>query len=162
MFTSFLLCLMKTYFTQLFNYDNYANRLILQTIIEANRPEKPVQLMAHVLAAGQVWYNRCNGLPATGGPLWPDWKTDAIGQLIDENHNMWINFLNKTGGPDFEQLIKYKNLKGESFSNGLTDILAHVINHGTHHRAQAGQHLLLAGISLPVTDYIFYLREQKI
>lgn len=152
---------MKTYFTRLINYDRYANELILNAIIEANEPEKPVQLMAHMLTAQQVWYNRCNKLPAFGGTIWPDWKADSFELLIIDNHNKWIAFLNKIDDADFEKQIKYQNLKGEAFSNKLTDILAHLINHGTHHRAQAGQLLKLEGVSLPITDYIFYLRQLK-
>ncbi|SRR5260221_3041601 len=152
---------MKTYFTHLLNYDRYANELILNAIIEANEPEKPVQLMAHMFAAQQVWYNRCNQLPAIGGALWPDWKADCFELLIIDNHNKWITFLNKIDDADFERQIKYQNSKGEAFSNKLTDILAHLVNHGTHHRAQAGQLLKLEGVSLPITDYIFYLRQLK-
>jgi len=61
---------------------------------------------------------------------------------------------------DFEKNIYYKNLKGIAYKNKLADILAHVINHGTHHRAQAGQQLKFAGFeNLPITDYIFYVRD---
>jgi uncharacterized damage-inducible protein DinB len=60
---------------------------------------------------------------------------------------------------DFERLISYKSLRGDAFENKLIDILGHVINHSTHHRAQAGQYLKIAGTDLPITDYIFYLRE---
>jgi uncharacterized damage-inducible protein DinB len=152
---------MKTYFTQLINYDRYANELILSAIINANEPEKPVQLMAHMLAAQQVWNNRCNELPAFGGTIWPDWKTDSFKHLIIDNHEKWVTFINKTDEANFERQIKYQTLKGEAFSNKLTDILAHLINHGTHHRAQAGQLLRLEGVSLPITDYIFYIRQLK-
>ena len=152
---------MKTYFTRLINYDRYANELISNALIEANEPEKPVQLMAHMLAAQQIWYNRCNELPAIGGALWPDWKADTFGQIIVDNHQKWTAFLNRLDDTQFEKQIKYQNSKGETFSNKLIDVLAHLINHGTHHRAQAGQLLKLEGVSLPSTDYIFYLRQLK-
>jgi uncharacterized damage-inducible protein DinB len=62
---------------------------------------------------------------------------------------------------DFEKIISYKNSRGDAFENRLSDILAHVINHGTHHRAQIGQQLKSGGLeNLPITDYIFYIREQ--
>jgi uncharacterized damage-inducible protein DinB len=61
----------------------------------------------------------------------------------------------------FEEIVYYKNLRGDGYENKLEDILAHLINHGTHHRAQIGQELKLAGVeNLPVTDYIFYIREK--
>jgi len=150
---------MKSYFIRLFNYDRHTNHLILDTITKANNPEKPVKLMSHLLAAQQVWFNRCNRLPAISSELWPGWPAETFAGMIDENHDKWIGYLNRLEESDFDNLISYKNLKGYPFENKLSDILAHVINHGTHHRAQAGQHLLTAGADgLPVTDYIFFLR----
>ncbi|HEY4327659.1 MAG TPA: DinB family protein [Mucilaginibacter sp.] len=153
---------MKNYFTSLFDYDRYANKLILKVIMQAGELEKPVQLMAHLLSAQQVWYNRCKGLPPTGSVLWPDWKASTFKQLIDDNHGKWISFLNERDDSDLEKQITYQNSKGETFTDKLTEVLAHVINHGTHHRAQAGQHLKFAGESLPNTDYIFYLRSLRV
>lgn len=150
---------MKDYFIRLFNYDRHANLLILDTIKKAGDVQKPVQLIAHALAAQQIWLSRCKGLPTPGIVLWPDWPADTFADIIDHNHKEWIGYLSSLSPSDFDHSISYRTLKGEGFENKLCDILAHVINHGTHHRAQAGQHLLADGADkLPVTDYIFYLR----
>lgn len=151
---------MRTYFTRLLQYDHHTNLQITDLILKAGNPEKPVQLMAHMLAAQQIWLSRCKGEPAIGGALWPDWPAETLNGIIENNYEGWTNFLNSPGADDFNRMVSYKNLKGENFENTLSDIMAHLINHGTHHRAQAGQHLLLAGAEkLPVTDYIFYIRE---
>lgn len=156
----FLFYRMKTYFINLFNYDKYANETILNAIIEASMPEKPVELMAHLLVAQQIWLNRCKGLPAVGSALWPDWKADIFSNTIADNSKEWLNYLDGLQEDDFEKLISYKSSKGDSFENKLVDILAHLINHGTHHRAQIGQQLKFAGAdSLPNTDYIAYIRQ---
>ncbi|WP_426667175.1 DinB family protein [Mucilaginibacter sp. McL0603] len=152
---------MKAYFIQLFNYDRYANLRIIETIIKVGDAEKPVQLMAHMLAAQQIWLKRCKGEPTTGSILWPDWRVDTFVQLLNDNHQKWISFLEGLNDDDFEKKVSYKDLRGNSFENKLSDVLAHAINHGTHHRAQAGQHLKLAGNELPNTDYILYIRELK-
>jgi uncharacterized damage-inducible protein DinB len=153
---------MKDYFIRLFNYDRYVNLLIIKTILEANNPEKPVKLIAHLLTAQQIWLNRCKGEPAIDGALWPDWKSDEFEQIINDNHRAWINFLDYSDPDDFDKMISYKNSKGDAFENKLSDILAHLINHGTHHRAQAGQQLKFAGVeNLPNTDYIFYIRNKS-
>ncbi len=150
---------MKDHFIQLFNYDKYANLLIAETIIKANNAGKAVGLMAHLLSAQQVWLSRCKGEQVTGQVLWPDWKTDTLEQLINDNHRAWINFLDYLSPDDLETSISYKSLKGDPFENKLIDILTHVINHGTHHRAQTGQQLKFDGVdTLPNTDYIAYLR----
>jgi uncharacterized damage-inducible protein DinB len=151
---------MKAYFTQLFNYDKSTNLLMLETIMNAGSPEKPVQLMAHLLSSQQVWLARCKGEPTIDNILWPDWKAETLKEIIDTNHKGWLSFLDSLKPDDLEKIISYKTLKGDSFENRLIDILTHVINHGTHHRAQAGQQLKLAGSDkLPPTDYILYVRE---
>jgi uncharacterized damage-inducible protein DinB len=150
---------MKAYFIRLFNYDHYANLLIVSAILQTKEHEKAEQLMAHMLAAQQVWLARCKAQPVANAVLWPDWKADTFKEMINDNHHKWIILLENLKDNDFERPISYKNLKGDAFENKLTDILGHVINHGTHHRAQAGQHLKVAGTDLPITDYIFYLRE---
>ena len=152
---------MKDYFIRLFNYDRHANLLIAETITKAGNPEKPVQLMGHLLSAQQIWLNRCKGEAIINGVLWPDWNAETFEQLINDNHRSWINLVDYLDPADFNKTISYSSLKGERFENKLVDVLGHVINHGTHHRAQAGQHLKLAEVNLPITDYIFYIRNQN-
>lgn len=150
---------MKEHFINLLKYDRFANDLIAETIIKANNPEKPVKLMAHLLAAQQVWLNRCMGLPQTVSVLWPDWPADTLAGIIAANSAGWLNYAEGLNPGNFDRIISYKTLKGDSYQNKLSDILTHLINHGTHHRAQAGQHLIAAGIEpLPMTDYIFFVR----
>jgi uncharacterized damage-inducible protein DinB len=153
---------MKDYFIRLFNYDKYANELIYQSIVEAGAAPQAVRLMAHLLAAQQIWLKRCQRLASHNGSLWPDWQADRFPALIRSNHEQWIEFISQLSDEAFSTSVSYRNSKGDEFENKLIDILAHLINHGTHHRAQAGQQLKFAGVEkLPVTDYIFYLREHK-
>ena len=150
---------MRIYFTRLFNYDRYANETIAGAIVKAGAPGKPVALMSHLLVAQQIWLNRCKGLPAAGGALWPDWQATAFPAIIAGNNKEWLNYLEALQPDDFEKKISYKNSKGDHFENDLTDVLTHLINHGTHHRAQIGQQLKSTGADqLPNTDYIFYIR----
>jgi len=151
---------MKNYFLNLFAYDHATNLKMLDAIAAANQNLKAVQLMAHLLAAQQVWLSRCKKEPAPGGALWPDWSLERLKLIADNNYKAWTDFLNQTD--DFEQLVTYKNSRGDGFANQLTDVLAHLINHGTHHRAQVGQQLKFnTDVSLPLTDYIFYIREKQ-
>ena len=150
---------MKKHFLKLFNYDQFANKAILKSIIDAGEPEPAVKPMAHLLAVQQIWLNRCKGLPVIGDALWSERKADTFEKSIDDNHSAWVDYINGLNEEDFQEILPYKNLKGDSFEDRLEDILMHVINHGTHHRAQSGQQLKFAGVgNLPITDYIFYIR----
>jgi len=153
---------MKNHFIKLFNYDRLENEKILNVIIEAGEPEKPVQLMAHLLTAQQIWLNRLQNLPAPVMPLWPPLgqRQENLKAIITSNSVAWIDYLHNLTAPDFEKTIDYKSMRGDEFRNRLDDIITHVINHGTHHRAQIGQIVKLAGHeNLPGTDYILYVRS---
>ncbi len=52
---------MKPYFINLFEYDGYANKLI-NNYLTVCYSAKAIKLMAHLLAAQQIWLNRCNGV----------------------------------------------------------------------------------------------------
>lgn len=150
---------MKDYFIRLLHYDRYANLRILALLVQTEDHEKAEQLMAHLLTAQQVWLGRCIYKPANITTLWPDWKADTFEKIINENHKQWLSYLESLNDEDVEQPIHYKNLQGDPFETKLADILTHLFNHGTHHRAQAGQHLKPAGTDLPNTDYILFARQ---
>ena len=151
---------MKDYFIRLLHYDHYANLRILATLLQTKDHAKAKQLMAHLLIAQQVWLGRCINNPANITTLWPNWVTDTFEERINDNYQQWLIYLENLSDNDLGQSIHYKNLQGDDFETKLTDILTHLINHGTHHRAQIGQHLKLAGADLPNTDYILFARQQ--
>jgi uncharacterized damage-inducible protein DinB len=60
---------------------------------------------------------------------------------------------------DYEDVIHYQNSKGDKYQNTIRDILLHIINHSTHHRAQIAFILRQQGNPPPISDYIFYKRD---
>src|ERR1700744_3157670 len=119
---------MNKYFIRLFNYDCYANHQMLDAINRANQPEKPVQLMAHRRAPQQVWLNRCLLLPPAEVELWPALGAEHsdLSALIDSNHSGWVKFLETCTENDFDNIISYKNTRGDSWENRLIDIITQV------------------------------------
>ena len=150
---------MKNHFIRLFKYDAWANRQMNGLIAEFGDAEQPRRWMAHLLAAQQIWIKRCQLLPPAATMLWPDNSTAEMDAIINTNDTEWLSYLGSLQPEDFDKPIIYKTLKGDGFQNTLSDIIAHVINHGTHHRAQIGQYLKNAGAKLPATDYILFVRD---
>jgi uncharacterized damage-inducible protein DinB len=151
---------MKDHLQKLLQYDRYTNLQILESIFAANQPQNMVKLMAHLLVAQQVWLSRCQSTPAPVTPLWPDWQAVQLKYIIEQSYTGWLNHLNGITNDDISNTISYYNTKGEAFNNTFLDIFTHMINHGTHHRAQIGLQLKQAGlVEPPVTDYIYFVRN---
>jgi uncharacterized damage-inducible protein DinB len=70
----------------------------------------------------------------------------------------WLAFIDELQDGDLEKTITYTNSLGNTYTDKITDILAHVINHGTHHRGQISILMKEEGFILPGIDYITYLR----
>jgi len=154
---------MKEYFIPLFEYDLATNLTILETIrAYPVNSRQAVGTMAHLLASQQIWLKRCRGEKTIGGSLWPNWALPDLENIAKHNTAAWLDFLRRLQAVDFEKMVLYQNSKGHTYENRLHEVLAHLINHGTHHRAQIGQQLKQLGLAaLPVTDLIFYLREKR-
>lgn len=143
----------------LLRYNRWASDRVLDTLQSAaDGPERAVELFSHLLRAQDVWYGR---VADTNHANLDFWKTDplpACAERLDASTRRWQSVLDDQAD-DLSQPIAYENSKGTSFETPLRDILTHVVNHGTHHRAQIALVLRQADIPPPATDYIFYLRE---
>lgn len=151
---------MKEYFLRMFGYDLYANNQLLAAIRASNNPEKAAQLMGHLLAAQQRWLRRCKNESDADVIIFPKSETKPFEEIIAKNNSEWVAFLNDLDDAGLNKPIIYQNSSGSPFTNTVAECITQVINHGTHHRAQIGQHLKAAGLeTLPQTDYIFYIRQ---
>jgi uncharacterized damage-inducible protein DinB len=152
---------MKAYFKRLFAYDLHANMLLAQQLQQTPIPQA-ITWLAHMAAAQKIWLSRCAAQGNTLPTIWPDWDLATSLEQLQTANTAWQQFLEGLANNDTTEhtMVDYTNMQGVAFTNRLSDIIAHVINHGTHHRAQIGQALKAAGINtLPITDYIFFLRQ---
>ncbi|MFW5759598.1 MAG: DinB family protein [Cyclobacteriaceae bacterium] len=94
-------------------------------------------------------------------------KRMDVNQLnsIADNKNIdrvnWQNTLKILEQRPLQEKINYQNLKGEKFESSIREILFHIGNHFTHHRAQIMMYLRQNGIEPLITDYIFYKRKRN-
>ena len=80
-------------------------------------------------------------------------------EKIKDNHQGWLLFMDEMDENGLNNVYKYANNKGEPCEDCLYDILFHVINHSTHHRAQISKILRQHDIAPPIMDYIAYARK---
>jgi len=151
---------MKEQLLQLFQYDYWANSLILDTLIEHEvTNEKSTFLISHLVNAEQIWWDRIqNRIPRV---TVQDVHELAVSQrMLTQVNRDILTWLEYARDNMLEEHVSYRNSKGHTFENAIQDILTHVINHSTHHRAQIALKLREMDIDPPGTDYIFYLRSK--
>jgi uncharacterized damage-inducible protein DinB len=163
---------MKDHFQRLFDYHHWAaDRLFgLLGDVTADELDKPWGgsfktgrgLLSHIVDAEQLWNERFRGTSPSKMPQFPathagkdylaDWKRCEAWEAE------WLRSLTsgKVGG-DFT----YTNMKGETLTLPLADILTHLVNHGTYHRGQLSHLLKDLGRQPVGTDYVLWVATKK-
>lgn len=122
--------------------------------------ERALEFLSHLLNAQAIWLDRIENK----NPIYKVWEmhsVDTCEKINQENYNRSQALLKATDAKDLDTVIAYKNSKGIDFKNKIRDILFHIINHSTHHRAQISLILRQQGYDPPVSDYIFYKRDES-
>lgn len=147
------------YFKRLFAYDFWANERLLSAMeATPELAEEAVKKMSHLLSAKAIWAARLMPgiqVPPLDGMFSPEERKRLNGELkarMDE-------YLSQIKDGQLEEKISYKNLKGMPYENILSDILAHMVNHGSYHRGQVASFTKKSGGNPPGTDYIGFVRE---
>lgn len=148
---------LKTHFTHLLAYDQWANALFIQILRETGNADEEKRLMSHILHAHRTWVNRIFGKPEEVPDIWEIFQPDQLTAYAAEIHLNTQEILEKF---DLETVIGYRNRQNKAFQNTIVEILQHVLNHSTHHRSQIAILLRKRGVAPPASDYIFYLREK--
>ena len=117
--------------------------------------------LVHIVAAEQLWRFRCQGTSPTSllAPEECPTLPDLLEVWAAEQRAMRA-FAAGVTDDDLAATVHYHSTKGVAFEQKLWQILAHVINHGTQHRAEAAYLLTELGYSPGDVDLIVYLRQQ--
>lgn len=151
---------MKTTFLELFTYAHTMNLRVIEQAEKAGSelPEKVYQLLCHSLNAHRLWNARILGTDAGVTP----WTLHPIDTLDDMERSNYYRTLQILDDVPMDFVVEYQTTTGEKFANATSDILFHIVNHGTYHRGQIALLMREAGQTPLATDYIFYKREKSI
>jgi uncharacterized damage-inducible protein DinB len=164
---------MKAYLEQLYDYNVWANGLILKYVEQL--PEEQFtqetshshtsirETLVHIMAAEWVWRERMQGNTIE--------LTTARKEFAPENfptaeklYHRWFdeelamrNFLGDLGEEGFLGTFNYKNSAGKELEDTIADVLTHVALHGMQHRAEVAALLTEFGFSPGNLDYSSYL-----
>ena len=147
---------MKEKFRELFEYNNHFNQKLINLISNnlQNVSEKTLKLINHLINAQQIWNARI-----INENEFEVWQINDWNKILEINNNNYSKTLKIIDEKNLENIIEYTNSKGQKFTNKIEDVLFHVINHSTYHRAQIATDLKNYEIEPINTDYIFYKRK---
>lgn len=148
---------MKEYFTRLYQYNEWANKRVLQAMERQHvTDEKTLLLFSHLLSAHFLWLHRIKGLPPPDVKLWEGYSLARLRELAEEGSRQWNLFVAE--GVSFNRILKYRNYAGDYYETNVEQIMIHLVNHGTYHRGQIASLMRQNGLEPINTDFITYDR----
>lgn len=119
---------------------------------ESKKRSQISTLFTHILTAQLIWVNRRIKKEPLPADIWPSLPIQEIETHLQHNLRKLKELISKK-----DEVIHYKNSKGEIFTNSVEEILVHLTIHGQHHRAQIATLLRQAGQTppLPISSFLF-------
>lgn len=147
---------MKEQFIDLLEYNSYFNQLLIEIYLDNKDSfnEKMISLLNHILNAQQVWNSRIIIEDSFGV-----WQINPDEKLLENNQSNFENSFKILSERNLDEIIVYRNSKGDEFQNSIREIFFHFINHSTYHRGQIAMLMKQAGLEPINTDYVFYKRK---
>jgi uncharacterized damage-inducible protein DinB len=148
---------MKTYFLKLYQYNVWANKKILACLAAQHvEDEKVLTLMSHTLSALCIWLARIEDRSTESFPLWKKYSLDELESMAANIGASWLQFIDTHDV--FDRELVYNNYVGLPYKNKVENIMIHLVNHSTYHRAQIAILLRQKGFEPVNTDFITYDR----
>jgi uncharacterized damage-inducible protein DinB len=154
----------------LYKYNQWANARILnsaarvtpeQFLAPASFPHGGLRgTLVHALSAEWIWRSRWQGTSPTGVLEPDDFPTwEALSTRWLEEERKLMQFVDELNDERLDRPFAYNTTKGAPFTQILWKAMAHVVNHGTQHRAEAAALLTDFGHSPGDIDLIYFLSE---
>lgn len=144
---------------QFWYYNRWANEKVLESFDHYGEqlPYSCLHLFSHIANTQLSWLSRVKG-EKIQVDAWKDHTLEECRTLIDRTSEELKKEIENLSFIIDGRKIEYSNSKGLTFQNDVDDILFHVFNHGTYHRAQIAQEARRNGLEPVNTDYITFVR----
>lgn len=147
---------------RLYRWDEWANRLTLNSIRDVEDEGYSLRMFDHILKAQQAWLVRLRGQDSSGVSIWAEGNFHDCTKRLDSLAVDIAEHLDELSDLDMDGTISYSNQAGESFESTRFDILVHLFTHSHYHRGQIAASVRRAGGQPAATDFIFGVRKHDI
>jgi uncharacterized damage-inducible protein DinB len=152
-------------------YNRWANRRLYGAVAQLDEAEflaprsgffpSLAKTMNHLLVTDRIWLERFTGgfHPHQTLDEMPYEELPALTAAREAEDQRLIAFFKALTQERIDGIFDYRNMAGESRSQPMLPVLAHLFNHQAHHRGQA--HAMLSGtrVAPPPLDLVYFLGE---
>ena len=167
----------NTHFCTLARYNVWATQRLLQALepvpdVEYRRDRglffKSIHGTLNHLLVGEhlLWHPRfARGTPLkAGSALALDMEAEPdrarLGQALKGGAANWQPLIESWPAERFDGTLTYTTMRGTTATLPFAATLAHVFNHGTHHRGQISAALTQLGQPAPELDLVYFLQHE--
>ena len=163
---------MLEYFNTLYDYNYWANERVLRAADRVSDAQfaAPARFswgglrgtLIHTLGAEWIWRSRWQGVSPAASLRVEDYPTvAALRAPWREEETKVRGFLATLTESDLTRVVSYSRISGGASAELLWQLMAHVVNHGTQHRAEAAAILTELGHSPGDIDLVVFARERQ-
>jgi uncharacterized damage-inducible protein DinB len=150
-----------------FEYERDSHRRVLASLMtvpsdqHASAPfDKAVSLMAHIIAARQMWLFRFGVSQDPPPELFPtDVSLSGLAGWLETVERGWAGYLQNVTDQELRRTCEYQSLDAGRFRSVIEDILTQLFGHSLYHRGQIASLVKSAGGQPAITDFVYWSRE---
>ncbi|CCQ72704.1 DinB family protein [Magnetospira sp. QH-2] len=162
---------MQDYFVTLARYNAWANARLCNACADLPREEITKERQAffgsilgtlnHLLVGEKIWLARLEAMDSGISRLDETLHSEFVDlrQAREEQDRLLITYTENLTDDILAGDVRYRATSGEEMHTPVKFVLAHLFNHGTHHRGQVHDMLTQVPSVPPPLDLIYYLRE---
>ena len=143
--------MIKAFFLDKFEADFRSNQqwCALLEDNEGDLSDFAISSFSHIVNVHHIWISRISGLKIESH-TWDQLPLEFLEKLCQENYLKTVDYLEKE---ELNNTVDYQSEEGANLSKTDVDILYHILNHTTYHRAQIANNLRNNGIIPPVFNF---------
>jgi uncharacterized damage-inducible protein DinB len=147
---------MKEYLIETFNYNDYANKKVLEKIGKLPDKNEAIRFFSHLINSQNKWLKRIKSYPQDPKMDWwePEYSFEELGSKWHKSLKDWLDFIKSFGENELYEEKKFIGFDGAHWSAPLKDIALQLNYHSIHHRAQIQSIIRKQGLEPDFVDYI--------
>jgi uncharacterized damage-inducible protein DinB len=146
----------KQYLIDTFNYNDWANKKLLQKIGQLPDKSEAIRFFSHLINSQNKWLKRIQLYPRDPKMDWwePVYPLAELESKWNESLQKWTDLLQSLEENELDEEKKFIGFDGGHWSVPLKDIALQLNYHSIHHRAQIQTIIRQQGLEPDFLDYI--------